>query len=189
MTEIYLARQGRSLVPVNDSDLEQLEKLKHWAIYKAEVTAPRNLKFHRKFFALLNLTFEYYEPSSMVAEVERSVVDRFVRFMVSHGVSQDAAYSIKAGFLNAIENERKDYEGQKNFDVFRSWVIVSAGFYTEVNSPAGPRKIPKSISFASMDDVDFADTYRKVLNVCWSLCLSKIFSNQEELAQALLNFE
>lgn len=189
MAEIYVARQGRSLVPVNDSDLEQLERLKHGTIYKAEVSAPRNLKRHRRFFALLNLTFGYWQPESMIASVEKSTVESLGKYLVRHGIAKDAVDALCTGFINALETHRQDCETSKDFDSFREWITVESGFYKLVQSPAGVRKVANSISFANCDDVEFTDFYRRVLNTCWQLCLHRIYENQDELANELLRFE
>jgi hypothetical protein len=189
VAEIFLIKQGRSLVPANESDSEAMAKLKSGQIYKADVVAPRNLQFHRKSFALLNLAFEYWEPESMVAEVERATVERFGRYLINHGVSTEAVYALKAGFLNELEFNRQHSEAGKDFESFRAWITVKAGFFNLINSPAGPRKVPKSISFAQMDNAEFSDFYRQILNVCWDLALHKIFNNQDELAKQLLEFE
>lgn len=189
MAEIYLMRQGKGLMPVNDSDADAVQKLKHGLVYKADVVAPRNLKFHRKSFALLNLAFEYWEPESMVAEVERETVTRLQSYFVKHGISEDATAALCQGFIAELESHRAEYDTGKDFETFRAYVTVKAGFFNLVNSPAGPRKVPKSISFAQMDDVEFANYYRQILNVCWHICLHRVFDNQEQLAEQLLRFE
>lgn len=189
MAEIYLLRQGKSLIPANDSDAETLQKLKHGQIYKADIVAPRNLQFHRKLFALLNLAYEYWKPDSMVSEVEKSTVGNLKKYMAHHGVTGEAIDALCHGFLQHLENHRQDYETAKDFETFREYITVKAGFFQMAATPAGLRKVPKSISFAKMDDADFANYYRQVLNVCWQLCLHRIFDNQEQLAEQLLRFE
>lgn len=46
------------LVPAYDSDHDKKMKLKNGEIYSCEIRKPRNLKFHRKFFALVRLTVD-----------------------------------------------------------------------------------------------------------------------------------
>ena len=46
------------LVPLYPSDYDEKRKLKLGADYQVEVTNPRNVGFHRKFFALLNVGHE-----------------------------------------------------------------------------------------------------------------------------------
>lgn len=45
------------LVAINASDLDDIVRLRQNTDYRFEVTHPRNYKFHKKFFALLNLGF------------------------------------------------------------------------------------------------------------------------------------
>ena len=189
MTEIYLIRQGKALLPVNDSDAEAIQKLKHGAIYKAEVTAPRNLRFHRKLFALLNETFSHWEPSGMIASVEKQTTERFGKFLIRHGVSSDAVSALQSAFFDELEFVRQHTNGERCFESFREWVTIESGFYNVILTPAGPRKVAKSISFAKMDQIQFDAYYKAILDVCWSLCLSGIFHNQDDLAESLLRFE
>lgn len=189
MAKIYMMRQGNSLVPVDDSDLEAVQKLKHREIYCNDVTAPRNLKFHRKLFALLNLTFDYFQPESMVSEIEKQTVSNLKKYMAHHGVTGEAIDALCVGFVKHLESHRQDFGTGKDFESFREYVTIKSGFFNIVSTPSGLRKVPKSISFAKMDEVDFANYYKQVLSVCWSLCLHRIFENQEQLAESLLRFE
>lgn len=189
MPDVHVVKTGKALIPATDADAETIAKLKNGSTYKASIVAPRNLRFHRKLFSLLNLTFEYWQPESMVMEIERATVARFCKYLINHDVSVDAVYVLKAGFLHDLEFNRQHSEAGKDFESFREWITVKAGFFNLINSPAGPRKVAKSISFAQMDDVEFSDFYRQILNVCWDLALRKIFNNQDELAKQLLEFE
>jgi len=49
---------GRRLIPLYNSDDEKLSKLRPGTEYIWEVKKPRNVQFHRKAFALLNLGFQ-----------------------------------------------------------------------------------------------------------------------------------
>ena len=189
MAKIYMTRQGNSLIPVGDSDFEAVQKLKRGEIYSSEVTAPRNIKFHRKLFALLNLTFDYWQPESMVSEIEKQTVTNLKKYMAHHGVTGEAIDALCHGFVQHLENHRQEYSTGKDFESFREYVTIKAGFFNAVATPSGLRKVAKSISFAKMDDVDFANCYKQILNVCWQLCLHKVFENQEQLAESLLRFE
>lgn len=44
-----------------NSDYEKVKKLKVGEEYQCEVKQPRNYRFHKKFFALINLVFENQE--------------------------------------------------------------------------------------------------------------------------------
>ena len=60
--EIYLVKTlGGSFKPSHDSDYEKFKKLKVDHTYQCKVTQPRNVKFHRKYFALINLVYSNQE--------------------------------------------------------------------------------------------------------------------------------
>lgn len=47
------------LKPLYDEDYEEKKKLKLGEVYEVTIKQPRNLAFHRKYFALINLAWEY----------------------------------------------------------------------------------------------------------------------------------
>ena len=51
------------------------------------------------------------------------------------------------------------------FDVFRAWVTIGAGYFEPL--PDGG-KIPKSIAFNNMNETDFEDLYKRVIDFCLS---------------------
>lgn len=55
--ELYCKLTANGLIPLDEYDRNLKNKLRIGHDYKVEVTVPRNLRFHRKFFALLNLTY------------------------------------------------------------------------------------------------------------------------------------
>lgn len=189
MAEIFLCRQGDALIAASESGVEVIKGLRYGEVYRADIKQPRNYEFHKKLFALLNISFEHWQPDSMVSEIEKQTVSNLKKYMAHHGVTGEAIDALCHGFVQHLENHRQEYDTGKDFESFREYVTVKAGFFQMVATPSGLRKVPKSISFAKMDEVDFANYYRQVLNVCWSLCLNKVFTNQDQLAESLLRFE
>ena len=53
--KLYVKNTLSGLVPMFPADLEQKQKLKLNEEYEVSVKRPRNIKFHRLFFALLNI--------------------------------------------------------------------------------------------------------------------------------------
>lgn len=96
---------------------------------RVEVVIPRNSRFHRKFFALITLGFEAWEPCRV----------------------------------------RKTYRGRpvaKNFERFRSDIIIQAGYYEQTFDLQGRMRIEaQSISFAAMEDPEFEQLYSAVATV------------------------
>lgn len=56
--KVLIYKKNNNLVPAYDSDFENLKKYKDNEFYEIEIKNKRNILFHRKFFALLNLGFE-----------------------------------------------------------------------------------------------------------------------------------
>ena len=61
MSVVYLRKLYNSLVPVGQEDMDALEKFAPNSVLKCEIKRPRNIGFHRKFFALLDVAFEAWE--------------------------------------------------------------------------------------------------------------------------------
>lgn len=123
------------LVPVFNSDLEEIVKLKQNTDYKFEVVHPRNYEFHKKFFALINLGFE---------------------------------------------NQDK----YNDYTEYRTIKTMQAGFFKMIITDKGKVFIPESISFASMDEIEFEGVYKRVLDV---IC-SEVGLTSKEIAEELINF-
>ncbi|MGL4338310.1 MAG: DUF1367 family protein [Turicibacter sp.] len=104
-----------SIIPAYDDDKEKLKRFKAGEPFMAEVTKPRNLRFHRKAFALFSMVFQNQE--------------------VYH-----------------------------NLDDLRYDLTIEAGYFNEsVNIHGEVIKRAKSISFAQMDDTQFAEYYEAVI--------------------------
>ena len=53
--DIYCKVMSQGLVPLYDSDLENKKRLKEGVVVKCKITNPRNLRHHKKYFALVKL--------------------------------------------------------------------------------------------------------------------------------------
>ncbi len=99
----------------------------------------RNPMFHRKYFALLKLSFDYFEPQP-------------------------------------TEFKGREILPLKNFEEFRKWIVVKAGFYDVIGYPNGAVRVrAKSISFASMSESSFENLYSLTIDVV----LREIFIDHE----------
>lgn len=56
--EIHLVRTSLGLQAYSDEDYEMLQKIKIGNIVKAKIVQPRNIKFHRKFFSMINAAWD-----------------------------------------------------------------------------------------------------------------------------------
>lgn len=102
MAEISLIKHpGGIFHPANESDLETLAKIKNGAYVTADIKQPRNPQFHRRFFALLNFAFEYWEPEMTVTGNGLMPEKNFDRFR------KDVL--ITAGFRTVVVNLKGEY--------------------------------------------------------------------------------
>lgn len=56
--KLYCQVTEYGLVPLYDSDLDEKKRLKLGSTVLCDIKKPRNYKFHKKFFALIRLTFD-----------------------------------------------------------------------------------------------------------------------------------
>ena len=73
--EINLVKQlNGSFIPETDQDKETTNRFKVGDTMKAKVSKPRNPQFHRKFFALLNITFQNQSKHSNFDHFRKYVI-------------------------------------------------------------------------------------------------------------------
>ena len=56
--EFYAIQKNGILKPAYPEDSEKAHKMRTGEVYRVKVSMPRNVKFHRKFFTLINLVFD-----------------------------------------------------------------------------------------------------------------------------------
>ncbi|VTP67819.1 Protein of uncharacterised function (DUF1367) [Leclercia adecarboxylata] len=74
MAQLQLIKQSSGiLIPATPETSELLQtKIKLGAVLVADFRQVRNPAFHRRFFALLNLGFEYWEPTGRRYLIQRA---------------------------------------------------------------------------------------------------------------------
>ena len=138
MKEIYLSKNlNNTLIPATDTDREMLKNFKVGEVYKFKFSKPRNVMFHRKFFALINLVFQNQEHYTSIDHLRYDL-------------------TIESGFYNI------------RFNKFTGEEIKEA----------------KSISFASMDEVEFSSLYNRFLDT-----VVRVFGwDGEDIEENIANF-
>lgn len=190
MAQLQLIKQNSGiLIPAAPeiSDILQ-SKIKHGAVLVAEFKQARNPAFHRRFFALLNLGFEYWEPTGgAISSNERKLVTVFANFLSTYGGSANALQDAAEQYLEQVAGRRvtNGISLCKSYEAYRAWIIVEAGHYDTIKLPAGSlRKHPRSISFANMGEIEFQQLYKAALDVLWRWILSRTFRTQQEAENA-----
>jgi len=63
--QIRLVKEGPYLAPFDSESEAWIEGRTDGDYFHAEITAPRNLEFHKKFFALLNAAYPHWNPEPL----------------------------------------------------------------------------------------------------------------------------
>jgi len=197
MAQLQLIKHSSGiLIPATPETRDFLHsKCKLGAVLSADIKLVRNPAFHRRFFALLNLGFEYWEPTGgAISSNERRLVTGYAKFLASYGGNEAALMDAAEQYLSQVANRRitNGISLCKSFDAYRAWVTVEAGHYDAIELPDGTlRKHPRSIAFGNMDETEFQQLYKAALDVLWRWILSSSFSSQQEAENAasqLMNF-
>lgn len=127
--DIYCMVTDGGLIPMYDSDLEERKKLKRGDRVLCRITKPRNYEFHKKFFALVRLTYEN--------------LPEHLHSMLRIRSEKDMLTSIK---LELGYADRLWYSGKQI-------------------------AVPKSISFAAMDQAEFERFFARAVDLVLTLYL------------------
>lgn len=190
MAQLQLIKQSTGiLIPATPETSDFLQsKCKLGSVLVADFKLVRNPAFHRRFFALLNLGFEYWEPTGgAISANEQKLVNGYARFLASYGGNEGALLDAAEQYLDQIAGRRitNGISLCKSFDAYRAWVTVEAGHFDAIQLPDGTlRKHPRSIAFSSMDETEFQHLYKAALDVLWRWILSRTFNSREEAENA-----
>ena len=196
MAQLQLIKHSSNiLIPATPETSDFLQsKCKLGAVLVADFKQVRNPAFHRRFFALLNLGFEYWEPTGgAISSNERRLVTGYAKYLAMFGGSETALLDAAEQYLDRIADKRTgSISACKSFDAYRAWVTIESGHYDAIQLPDGTlRKHPRSIAFANMDETEFQQLYIAALDVLWRWILSRAFRDQREAENAaaqLLSF-
>jgi hypothetical protein len=97
--ELNLVWKGNCFVPASDQDMELCLKLKNGQVIYAKWTRKRNSLFHRKFFALLGVGFDSWEPEPLEGDdlkwgAPQKNFDRFRRDVTIAAGYYEAVYDL-----------------------------------------------------------------------------------------------
>lgn len=142
MTEIFLKVGHGDLYPSSPQDAEKLGSLKPGQIYRAEITQPRNLNFHRKFFAMLDLAYDAWEPEEKTykGQVVQKNRERFRKDII-----------ILAGFYDTVVNLKGEVRAEAKSISFGKMEEVE---FEQVYSRVVDVVLQKILTTYKRDDLD-----------------------------------
>jgi len=151
MTDLYFTKRNGIFLPSSESDAEIISALPNGEMYRVKLEKPRNTKFHRKYFALLDILFDLFDPPPA---------------------------------------EHKGEPVIKNRERFRKDIAIACGHYSlVVNLKGEVRAEAKSISFAKMDEVEFAQLYSRTIDYgLQKIAIDKTRDQLEAWVEQILGF-
>ncbi|HAU5602437.1 TPA: DUF1367 family protein [Citrobacter koseri] len=195
MAQIQLIKtSSTTLTPATPEASEFLQRVKTGAWLNCDVKQARNYLFHKRFFALLNLGFEYWTPTGgTITPAEKQYLTGYVRYLISIVANDDILIETEMAYAELTAKWRANgHAVVKSFEAFRKWATIEAGFYDEFVLPDNTRRREaRSISFANMSEAEFHEVYKAVFNVLWNVILFRKFASQKEaenVAMQLLEF-
>lgn len=139
MAEIYLTKRYGTLMPSSEADAEKINNLPDGEAFRCAFTRPRNMGFHRKYFALLDVLYQCFEPVPP-PRPEGMPLAKWEKIMA-------------------------ESPPQKNRDRFRKDIAIATGHHELVVNIRGEvRAEARSISFAKMDEAEFAQLYSMTID-------------------------
>lgn len=187
MAALALVRTPGGWQPHTEADRELSQRYKVGQVAHGDFKKMRNPRFHGKFFSMLDLAWQYWEPTGgLVPRQELRGIHGLAKFFEKASGKPGQLSEAVAAYIASLEAERAERfpAVDKSREAFREEVIVDAGHFNLVRTPAGVKKVAKSISFANMDDLAFEPLYRDVFNACWRLVLSSHFDTEADAMSA-----
>jgi hypothetical protein len=190
--ELTLQRdQSGALRPVNNLDLEELNKFKVGQAVRVTVTrvSPRSLAHHQKYWAgLITLCMDYWEPKGgLISASEKATLRMFASWLDSKGNDSGSFRGAARDFLSELVESRssKIAVPEKSKEALHKWIKEEAGYFKWVLTPTGLRKEVDSINFASMDQEKFNVFYKSAFNIIWKFVLSRKFDTKDDAEKAV----
>lgn len=116
--DISLIKQSdQTFKAAYDSDWEKVLKVRVGEIYKCQITKPRNYKFHKKYWALLNMCYDNQQLFDHIDDLRRELTIAAGYFDTYHGL--DGGLVKQARSISFAEMDEFEFEGlyEKTKDV------------------------------------------------------------------------
>lgn len=180
-----------AVVAETDYDCNLLKSLPVGSAVKiTPINNNRNYQHHKKFFALLDAGFEYWQPEfSVLTQAEEWIAQAVAKEIAvaanNENLYQNVTKPIADSVLAKVRSNREsklDYEGMKTLEAYLDHVMKKAGFYDiKPGQDGGTLKERWSISFGNMSQEKFNDVYKGVFGVIWNETLCNVYENEWEL--------
>jgi hypothetical protein len=121
MADLYLIRTLTGFAAVDDAGKDLLRKIKIGKVVKCDVSQPRNIKHHRKFFALLNTVWT-------AAGDWPTVDDLLVELKIKLGITREVVIRESGEVVKIVGSISFAAMDQEAFDTFYERAIQALCF-------------------------------------------------------------
>lgn len=194
MIEIMMVKTaGNGLQPATEKDADEYGKLKIGQPVRVALTQvkQRSLKWHKMYWGgLLQLAFSSWEPQGgLISSTEKSTLNNFADWLDAKSGNSGAIKTACNAFMDELAQRRSQRidTPSKSIEALHRWVKAESGLYDLEMTPAGVRKVERSINFNSMDADEWQEFYKQAFGVCWRFILSRTYSSEEELQNCIDN--
>ena len=167
--KMYMKKTLRGLEPSNRTSEEEMQKLKAGTEVMVTVTQPRNLKFHQKFFAMLNLVF-----SNQSDYVKFDDMREDLAIMVGH--TNERASKIPLPESHRVVAEALRERGDR----------LSLAAAQIIENAHKTRITAASISFAKMDNIAFEAFFSSTVDAIAANVIPGL--DRDDLRRELMEF-
>jgi hypothetical protein len=122
--EIYAQFNNGRIIPEYNTDYDKMAKIKPNTSYKVSITRPRNVRFHRKFFALLNLAYQNQETFDNIEHLRYWVTMKAGYYNLTATPSGEM-FTPKSISFSSMNQEQFDELYSKSLDVIIRWMGIS----------------------------------------------------------------
>ena len=141
MKNVHMVKFESGLVPADSQAEERLRKMKQGAHCMISIVMPRNFNYHRRWFALLNFAFDYWEPLEEAKNGLRVAKD-FERFrkevIIMAGYRKvvarlDGSFCYEAESISFGSMDEETFQGlyKSSFTVLWDMVLSKVGDMTK----------------------------------------------------------
>lgn len=177
--------------PVTSHDRDAAEKWPVGQGIRVEATQvrPRSLIHHKMYWALINLTLDYWEPAGGAFTPQEERIVKLHAQWLDKETGGNAVSQISPYFLQELGAsrmaKRPETMPKKDAQALHQWVKEQAGYYDLLLTPDGVRRQPRSINFNAMGQEEFNEFYKAAFSVCWNLALSRPFASEKDAEDAV----
>lgn len=187
MADLALVRTANGLVGATEADRELISKTKIGNTIHGDFKRMRNAALHGKFFSLIDLAYQYWEPTGgLIPRQEMRGIIGLQKYFEELNDRPGQLNKAVQAYIDKLNAERAERfpAVEKSREAFREFITIEAGWYDITQTPDGIRKKAKSISWSRMDDVAFSALYKDVFNACWRTVLQSHFNNEADAMAA-----